>query len=194
MILYDIIKKVTFDNVFSDILRHVPEVECKRAQFNSAFESLRTLKPAKDICLKIYTERKEYPGEGVHSLWVDGPFTGSNFDESLLAGNIRWDPLFKSPDAAGKINDEKIIAGLSYSTHYSVPRTNAARDIICFRDDNMWFNRETRTLLIVSFSEDYENEVCEIMDFANSMLKNPTIAFGKPILPGIEVSAIFITE
>lgn len=64
----------------------------------------------------------------------------------------------------------------------------------CFLDDFMWFNNETKTFLIISASEGYVNEVCKIEEFANNMLKNPTISYGKPMLPGIEVMAIFITE
>lgn len=64
----------------------------------------------------------------------------------------------------------------------------------CFLDDFMWFNNETKTILIISSSEGYENEVCEIEKFAHNMLKNPTIKYGNPLIHGIEIMAVFITE
>lgn len=86
------------------------------------------------------------------------------------------------------------IAWITEMTPYSLPPDKGAYDMICFLDDYMWFNNETKTILIISGSKGYEEEVAKIEDFANSMLKNPTIAYGKTLLLGIEIMAIFITE
>ena len=261
MTLYDILNKVDFDNVFSDILRHVPEAEDKRPQFMMAFETLRSFNPCKYSHCVIEAHEKDYLGDGVHDLWIDASVIGSNIGESLLASRIQWLPMFNRPDTVRKITDEMIVADLlwqlvaygfpkesaflpgfilnnrrwpestiserieeicsyidihqvselshedirKYSkekniawvsdiTPYSLPRAKASYNMTCFLDDFMWFNDETKTILIISSSEGYEKEVCEIEEFAHSMLKNPTIVHGKPLLPGIEIMAIFITE
>lgn len=62
-----------------------------------------------------------------------------------------------------------------------------------FLDDFMWFNNETKTILIISGSDGYENEASKIEDFSNNMLKNPAIIYGEPLLPEIEIMAIFIS-
>lgn len=261
MTLHNLLTKVDFDTVFSDILRHVPEAEDKRPQFMMAFETLRCSKPCKNTRCIIEVKEKDYLGEGVHDLWIDTSAIGSNICESLLAGRIKWVPMFNRPDAVKKVTDEMITADLlwqlvaygfpkdsailsgyilnnrrwqesttserieeicnyidihqvselthedihKYSeakniawitniTPYSLPRIKASYDMNCFLDDFMWFNNETKTILIISSSEGYESEVCKIEEFAHSMLKNPTLIHGKPLLPGIEVMAIFITE
>ena len=261
MTLYDILNKVEFDKVFSDILRHVPEAEGKRPQFILAFESLRSFNPCKYTRCVIEAHEKDYLGEGVHDLWIEASAIGHNIGESLLASRIQCEPMFNRPDAVRKITDEMIVADLlwqlvaygfpkesailsgfilnnrrwpesteserieeicsyidihrvsalshgdlqKYSeakniawvcniTPYSLPRANASYDMICFLDDYMWFNKETKTVLIISSSEGYEKEVGEIEEFAYNVLKNPTIVHGKPMLPGIEIMAIFITE
>lgn len=259
--LYDIINRVNFENVFADILRHVPEVADKKLQFMLAFETLRSLKPCKDAQCVIEVRGKEYLGEGVHDLWINASTIGSNIGESILGGRVQWAPMFNRPDAVRKTTNEMIIAnllwqlvaygypeesailsgfilnnrrwsettmserieeicsyidihqvpGLSHEnirkynganniawvtniTPYSLPRIKASYDITCFLDDFMWLNNETKTILIISSCEVYENEVCEIEDFANNMLKNPIIKYGEPFIPGIEVMVIFITE
>lgn len=101
--------------------------------------------------------------------------------------DITWDEI-------RKFNNANNIAWIANITPYSLPHNKASYDINCFLDDFMWFNNETKTFLIISASEGYENEVCKIEEFAIKMLKNPTIAYGKPLLPGIEILAIFITE
>lgn len=97
-------------------------------------------------------------------------------------------------DEIRKFNKANNIAWLANITPYSLPLNKASYDMISFLDDFMWFNNETKTILIISASEGYEGTVDKIEAFANSMLKNPAITHGKPILPGIEVMAIFITE
>lgn len=261
MTLHHLIHKVRFEDVFSDLLRHVPEVEDKRPQFILAFESLRSFNPCKYTRCVIEAQEKEYLGDGVHDLWINASAIGPNIGESLLAGRIQWAPMFNRHDAVRRITDEMIVADLLWQlvaygfpkespilsgfilnnrrwpestiserieeicsyidlhhvsgfsheeiyqyndvenvawvanmTPYSLPRDKASYDMICFLDDFMWFNHETKTILIISASEGYENEVCKIEEFANNMLKNPTIAYGKPMLPGISVMAIFITE
>ena len=79
-------------------------------------------------------------------------------------------------------------------TSYSLPKDNAAYDLNCCMDDFMWFNEETKTYVIISSSSGYESEVHKIEEFVNSMMRNPTILYGTPKLPGIEVMAVFITE
>ena len=261
MTLYQLIHKVSFEDVFSVLLRHVPEVKDKRPQFLLAFETLRSIKPSKNGCVEIEVNDKEYLGMGVHDIWVNAFDFKANIWESLLAATINRDRIFNSSSVGEKITDEQITAdilwhlvtygypeespalfgyllnnrrfpesiqaerleeicryidnhhvtGLSHEqirkyltaknvswiadmTSYSLPQDKAAYDITCFLDDFMWFNNETKTILIISASEGYESEVCKIIEFAHSMLKNPTVVHGKPILPGIEVMAIFITE
>lgn len=227
----------------------------------SAFETLRSSKPCKNTRCVIEAEEKDYLGEGVHDLWIDASAIGPNICESLLAGCIKWVPMFNRPDAVKKVTDEMIVADLlwqlvacgfpdesaflsgfimnnrrwpestmserikeicsyidihrvselshedirKYSeakniawitnrTPYSLPLTRASYDMNCLLDDFMWFNNETKTILIISSSEGYEDEASKIEEFAHSMLKNPTLIHGKPLLPGIDVMAIFITE
>lgn len=261
MTLYDILNKVDFDKVFSDILRHVPEVEGNKPQLMLAFECLRSFNPCRSTRCVIETHEKDYLGDGVHDLWINASTIGSNIGESLLASHIQWEPMFNRPDAVRKITDEMIVADLLWQlvaygfpkesailsgfilnnrrrpestplerieeicsyidihqvselshgdirkyieaknivwatniTPYSLPRLKASYDMNCFLDDFMWFNNETKTILIISSSEGYTSEAYKIEEFARSMLKNPTIVYGEPILPGIEIMAVFITE
>lgn len=97
-------------------------------------------------------------------------------------------------DEIRKLNKANNIAWIANITSYSLPLNKASYHIICFLDDFMWFNNETETILIISASEGYEEEVAKIEEFANSMLKNPSVVYGKPKLPGIDIMAIFITE
>ena len=262
MILHELLNQVKFDDVFSDILSHVPEVENQRARFLSAFDTLRSIPPAKESKIVIDVFEKDYLGEGVHNIWINADDTrSSGIWGSLLAGHIRLESTFNRPDECRKITNEMIVADLLWQliaygfpeeskalsgyllnnrrfpestqaerieeissyleihkapdiirdemrksnkanniawianiTPYSLPPNRASYDMICFLDDFMWFNNETKTILIISASEGYEGEVDKIEEFANSMLKNPAITHGKPILPGIEVMAIFITE
>lgn len=261
MTLYQLINKVSFEDVFSDLLRHVPEVENIRHRFLLAFETLRSIKPSKNGCVEIEVNDKDYLGMGVHDIWVNASDCKVNIWEGLLAAPINRGRIFNRSSVVEKITDEQITADIlwhlvayGYSeestalsgyllnnrrfpestqaerreeicsyidnnhvmeicheqirkyltaknvswiadmTSYSLPKNKAAYDITCFLDDFMWFNNETKTILIISASEGYESEVCKIKEFAHSMLKNPTIVYGKPILPGIEVMAIFITE
>lgn len=262
MRLSELLNQVKFDEVFTDILRHVPKVENQRTRFLSAFETLRSVSPAKETETVIEVHERDYLGEGVHDFWVNAICApNSKLWENLLAGHIRWNPAFNSHDANRRITDEMIVADLLWQlvsfgfpkmssalsgyllnsrrfpestqaerleeissyldihqvsgitsedirkyngaeniawitnmTPYSLPPDKVAYDMICFLDDYMWFNNETKTILIISGAKGYEEEWAKIEDFANSMLKNPTIAYGKTLLPGIEVLAIFITE
>lgn len=262
MTLHNLLNRVDFDKIFSDIIIHVPEVENQRARFLRAFETMRSVTPAKETETIIEVHEKDYSGEGVHDLWVNASNTAdSNIWENLLAGRIKLVSTSNRPDAYCKITNERIVANLLWQlvaygfpeestaltgyllnnrrfpdssqlerideicsyidlhlvsrlshqdiyqygdvgniswivnmTPYSLPRDKAAYDMICFLDDFMWFNNETKTILIISASEGYENEVLKIEEFSNNMLKIPTILHGNPLLPGIEVMAIFITE
>lgn len=261
MTLYKLIHKVSFEDIFSDLLRHVPEVQNIRSRFSLAFETLRSIKPGKNGCIEIEVNDKDYLGMGVHDIWVNAFDFKANIWESLLAATINRCRIFNRSSVGEKIMDEQIMAdilwhlvaygypeespalfgyllsnrrfpestkaerfeeicsyidnhhvtGISHEqirkyltaknvswiadiTSYSLPKDKAAYDMTCFLDDFMWFNNETKTILIISASEGYENEVSKIEEFANSMLKNPTIVHGKPILPGIELVVIFITE
>lgn len=261
MTLYQLINKVSFEDVFSDLLRHVPEVENIRHRFLLAFETLRSIKPSKNGCVEIEVNDKDYLGMGVHDIWVNASDCKVNIWEGLLAAPINRGRIFNRSSVVEKITDEQITADILWHlvaygypeestalsgyllnnrrfpestqaerreeicsyidnnhvmgicheqirkyltaknvswiadiTSYSLPHDKAAYDMTCFLDDFMWFNNETKTILIISASEGYEGEVDKIEEFANDMLKNPTIVYGKPILPGIEVMAIFITE
>ena len=261
MKLFELLNLVKFDDVFSDILSHVPEVEKQRARFKSAFDILCSVIPAKKSEIVIEVLERDYLGEGTHDLWINTSVSqDSNLWGNLLAGHIKLCDLFNRPIGSCKISNEMIVADLlwqlvSYGfpkesealsgylfnirrypdstqeerieeirsyleihkvsdiigdeirkfnkanniawianiTPYSLPLNKASYDMNCFLDDFMWFNNETKTVLIISASEDYEGEVDKIKEFTNSMLKNPTIAYGKPMLPGIEVMVIFIS-
>lgn len=262
MKLYELLNQVKFDEVFTDILRHVPEVENQRARFLSAFETLRSVSPAKEAETVIEVDERDYLGEGVHDLWINASVSrDSDLWKSLLAGQIKLCPTFGRLDEEWEITDEMIVADLLWQlvalgfpekspalsgyllnnrrfpestqaqrieeihcyldihkvsditwdeirkfnkanniawianmTSYSLPLNKASYDMNCFLDDFMWFNNETKTILIISASKGYEEEVAKIEEFANSMLKNPLVVYGRPKLPGIEVLAIFITE
>lgn len=261
MTLQELLNLVKFDEVFFDILSHVPEVENQRARFLSAFDTLRSITPARESNVVIEVLEKDYLGDGVHDIWIDVTNTrGSNIWESLLSGHIRLESTFNRPDKCCKITNEMIVADLLWQlvaygfpeeskalsgyllnrrfsastqverieeissyleihnvadrirdeirkfnktnniawianiTPYSLPLNKASYDMVCFLDDFMWFNNETKTILIISASEGYEEEVAKIEEFANCMLKNPSVVYGRPSLPGIDIMAIFITE
>lgn len=261
MTLYQLIHKISFEDVFSDILRYVPEVENIRARFSLAFETLRSTRSGKNGRVEIEVNDKDYLGMGVHDIWFNVSDFKANIWESLLAATINRGRIFNRSNVGEKITDEQIAAdilwhlvaygypeespalsgyllnnrrfpestqaerieeicsyidnhhvkGISHEeickyltannvswiadiTSYSLPKDKAAYDITCFLDDFMWFNNETKTILIISASEGYEEEVAKIEEFANSMLKNPSVVYGKPKLPGIDIMAIFITE
>lgn len=262
MTLQELLNLVKFDEVFFDILSHVPEVENQRARFLSAFDTLRSITSAKESNIVIDVFEKDYLGEGVHDIWINADDAHNpSIWESLLSGHIRLESTFNRPDKCCKITNEMIVAdllwhlvaygypeespalfgyllnnrrfpesiqaerleeicsyidnhhvtGISHEqirkyltaknvswiadiTSYSLPKDKAAYDITCFLDDFMWFNKETKTILIISASEGYESEVCKIKEFAHSMLKNPTVVYGNTVIAGIEIMAIFITE
>lgn len=262
MTLHELLNQVKFDEVFYDILRHMPDVERLRDRFLLTFNTLRSITPAKESDVVIEVLEKDYLNNGVHDIWIDASDTrGSNIWESLLAGQIKLCSTFSRPEANCNITDDMIVADLLWQlvdfgypdespalfgyllnnrrfpestqaerleeicsyidnhhvkgicheqiskyltaknvswiadiTSYSLPKDKAAYDITCFLDDFMWCNNETKTFLIISASEGYENEVCKIEEFANSMLKNPSVVYGRPKLPGIDIMAIFITE
>lgn len=261
MTLYQLIHKVSFEDIFSDLLRHVQEVENIRSRFSLAFETLRSIKPRKNSCIEIEVNGKDYLGMGVHDIWVNVSDFKANIWESLLAATINRSRIFNRSNVGEKITDEQIAAdilwhlvaygypeespalagclfnnrrfptstqaerleeicsyidnhhvkGISHEeickyltaknvswiadiTSYSLPKDKAAYDITCSLDDYMWFNNETKTVLIISASEGYDEEVTKIEEFANSMLKNPSVVYGRPKLPGIDIMAIFITE
>lgn len=261
MTLHHLIHKVRFEDVFSDLLRYVPEVVNIRHRFLLAFDTLRSIKPGQNGGIEIEVNDKDYLGMGVHDIWVNASDFKVNIWESLLAATINRGRIFNRSSVGEKITDEQIAADILWHlvaygypdespalsgyllnnrrfpestqaerieeicsyidnhhvkgichdqirkyltaknvswitdiTSYSLPKDKAAYDMNCCLDDFMWFNNETKTILIITASEGYEGEVAKIDEFANSMLKNPTIAYGKPLLPGIEVMAIFITE
>lgn len=88
----------------------------------------------------------------------------------------------------------KNIKDVDFVTSYTLPRSAAAYQLNCCLDDNMWFNDETKTIVIISASQGYEQQVSEIEEFIHAHLKNPTILYGRNKLRGIVMKAIFITE
>ena len=58
----------------------------------------------------------------------------------------------------------------------------------------MLCNNETMTLIVIYAPVCYDEEIAEIADFINRMMTKPMILHGKHLSPGIEVTAIFITE
>lgn len=260
MTLHQLIHNVGFEDVFSDILRHVPEVENLKPSFMLAFETLCSIQPSKNGCVEIEVNNKDYLGIGVHDIWVNASDCKTNIWEKLLGATINRDGIFNRSSAGEKITDEQIAADILWHlvaygypeespalsgylfnnrrfpestqaerleeicsyidnhhvteisheqirkhltakniswiadmTSYSLPKDKAAHDMNCCLDDFLWFNNETKTILIISASEGYEGEAGKIMEFAHSMLKNPTVAHGKTKLPGIEIMSIFIT-
>lgn len=129
-------------------------------------------------------------------------FNNRRFPESTQAERIEEICSYIDYHHVTEISHEQIrkyltvknVSWIADITSYSLPKDKVAYDITCFLDDFMWFNNETKTILILSASEGYEEEVAKIEKFANCMLKNLTITYGRPLLPGIEVMAIFITE
>lgn len=98
------------------------------------------------------------------------------------------------PDNIRAYRDAKNIDVVCNVTPATLSPNKSVFDMICFLDDYMWFNNETRTIVIISTWAKYKNKIHEIEEFINRMMKNPTILYGKPILPGIEVMVVFITE
>lgn len=261
MTLHQLLHKVSFDNVFSDIIRHFPEVEEIRPQFQLALDTLRSIAPRKNSRISIEVSEKSYLGRGVQDLWIDAHADNSDIWQNLLGGQIKRSFIFGKPNPDIEITDESIAAELlwqlvaygfpdksvvlsgyiqhnrrshdsnqgerieeicsyidlrkvqgitsedikkysnakniswiSKMTPYTLPPMKAAYDMNCFLDDFMWSHDETNTIVMISASAAYEVEVGKIEEFANCMLKNPTILHGKAPLPGIEVMAIFIKE
>lgn len=261
MTLYQILNKAKFDDVFKDIVSYVPEVVEKKEHFLLAFETLRSIKPCKGICITIQVNDKDYLGKGVHDIWVNASDFNTNIWGCLVTATINRCRIFESDKTREKITDEQIVADLlwhlvalgypedssaligyifhncrwpettkperieeicSYMdshkvlgiyhddirkyidarnitwiadmTSYSLPKDKAAYDLNCCLDDFMWFNEETKTYVIISASPGYETEVNKIEEFVNNMMRNPTILYGTPKLPGIEVMAVFITD
>jgi len=98
------------------------------------------------------------------------------------------------PDNIQAYKDAKNIEVVGNIAPATLLPEQSAFDMICFLDDYMWFNKETKTLVFISASDGYESDIAEIKDFINSMMVNPTILHGRPIVPGVEVMAVFITE
>lgn len=128
MKFYELLNQVEFDKVFFDILSHVPEVENQRTRFLSAFETLRSVSPAKETETVIEIHERDYLGEGVHDLWVNATCApNSNLWENLLAGHIRWNPAFNSHDANRRITDEMIVADLLWQlVYFGYPKMSSA--------------------------------------------------------------------
>ena len=90
--------------------------------------------------------------------------------------------------------DAKNIEAVCSVAPATLPPGKSSFDMVCFLDDSMWFNKETKTIVVISASDGYGSEVGEITGFVNSMMVNPTIFYGCPLVPGVEVMAVFITE
>lgn len=261
MTLHQLLHKVSFDDVFSEILLHVSEMEDHKTRFLLAFDTLISITPAESSLTVIEVQDRSYLGEGVKDLWIDAHADSSDIWPNLLGGQIKrsfmlgrrnpnieitdeciaaellWQLVAygfpvksvalsgymlhnnRYPDSTQgerieeicsyielrqisgishgdikKYRDAKNISWISNLTSYTLPREKAAYNLNCFLDDFMWFNDETKTIVMISASAGYEVEVGKIEEFANSMLKNPTVVFGTALLPGIEVLAVFITE
>jgi len=261
MTLHQLLHKVCFDDVLSEIILYFPEMENHKARFLLAFDTLLSITPAESSLTVIEVQDRSYLGEGVKGLLIDADADSSNIWENLLGGQIERSFMFGKPNADIEITDESIaaqllwqlvayefpeksaalsgyilhdnrhpdstqyerikeicsyielrqVSGISHEdikkyrdakniswisnlTSYSLPREKAAYDLNCFLDDFMWFNDETKTIVMISASAGYEDEADKIEEFANKMLKNPTVVYGTALLPGIEVMAVFITE
>lgn len=69
MTLYELLNQVDFEDAFSDIVRHIREVENLRPRFSLVFETLRSIRPGKNSCVEIEVNEKDYLGTGVHDIW-----------------------------------------------------------------------------------------------------------------------------
>lgn len=112
MTLHQLLHKVSFDKVFSDILLHVPEVEIHKARFLLAFETLRSIPPAKSSNTIIETQDRSYLGDGVQVLWIDAHADSSNIWPNLLGGQIKRSFMFGKHNPYIEITDESIAAEL----------------------------------------------------------------------------------
>lgn len=112
MTLHQLLHKVSFDKVFSDILLHVPEVEIHKARFLLAFETLRSIPPAKSSNTIIETQDRSYLGDGVQVLWIDAHADSSNIWPNLLGGQIKRSFMFGKRNPYIEITDESIAAEL----------------------------------------------------------------------------------
>lgn len=128
MRLSELLNQVKFDEVFTDILRHVPKVENQRTRFLSAFETLRSVSPAKETETVIEVHERDYLGEGVYDLWVNAICApNSKLWENLLAGRIRLNPVFNRSSVVEKITDEQITADiLLHLVAYGYPEESLA--------------------------------------------------------------------
>lgn len=261
MTLHNLINKVRFDDVFADMLHHVPEIKNKRDVFRTIYNKLRLSNPGKGDNIVIEPAFISWLGDGVHDIYINANSCDKVVLSDLLAGQINERGVSSSENLYSSISDEQIVADclwhlvasgypkdsaalsgyilnnsrrhylstvevfeeiysyldlykvtgypreevMTYKhaqntaiigdiTPYSLPIEKSSYYMICFLDDYMWFNNETKTFFIISASEDYQSEVIVVKDFINSMMKNPTLFYGKPLLPGIDIKAIFITQ
>ena len=89
MTLHQLLHEVSFDKVFSNIIRYMPEVEDKKDCFKLAFNTLCAITPAKESKTVIGIDEKSYLGEGVQDLWIDVPSFDSDIWRNLLGGQIK---------------------------------------------------------------------------------------------------------
>lgn len=106
MTLYQLIHKISFEDVFSDILRYVPEVGNIRARFSLAFETLRSIRSGKNGRVEIEVYDKDYLGMGAHDIWFNASDFKANIWESFLAATINRGRIFNRSNVGEKITDE----------------------------------------------------------------------------------------
>lgn len=125
MTLYHLLHNVSFDNVFSNILHHVPAVENKRDLFLKAFDTLRVVTPEKVSKTVIDIREKNYLGDGVQDLWIESSADWSNIWQNLLAGQLKRSFMFDKPTT--DISDESIVSELLWQlVAYGYPEESAA--------------------------------------------------------------------
>ena len=221
MTLNDIINKVDFNKVFADILRHVPEAEDKRALFRLAFDTLRSSHPCKGTRCEIEAMEKDYLGEGVHDLWINASDIGDSLLAGRIRLNLifnRPDAVRKTSDemivadllwqlvAYGFPNDSAFLSGFILNNRRWPESTISERiEEICSYIDlhkvselpheairryskakNIAWATNITPYSLPQIKASYDMN-CFLDDFM-------TTVHGKPLLPGIEIMAIFITE
>lgn len=157
MKLSELLNQVKFDEVFTDILRHVPKVENQRTRFLPAFETLRSVSPAKKAETVIEVHERDYLGEGVHDLWVNTICApNSKLWENLLAGQIRRNPVFNRSNVGEKITDEQITADILWHlVAYGYPEESPA--LSGYLLNNRRFPESTKVERI--------EEICSYIDY-----------------------------
>ena len=220
MNLFQLLKNVNFDQVFSEILQFVPDIAFIRDKFMHMCEFLCIIPPDKKETIMVDVFEENYLGEGVINVRLLATEKNiSNLSDFGLIKDMVF-PLYFSHSSIPPTPITRIIASIIWNlvamegmsdislqneihdceevaemiyrvTGFNSPLDKAAYKIICILDDYMWRD-EDRTIVYLYSSPGYEQEVEKITEFIMGMIRKPTIVYGTNSLRGIAMKAYFL--